>query len=430
VPAGQEYTLRVKLELELDLNGDGTPDNVEISFDVLVTPGQAAEILQALGFADSDGDGVPDALDVVTQSKDGLGEREHRERMHGDGQAEVELKGVIEAFGEGTITVGGKTFAVNEFTQFLDHNGNAALPETFTLGMFVEIEGLMSQDGTLVAYKVKVEDEDDNGTEIELKGVIEAYENGTITVSGRTFVITETTKFMDDNGNPVSPQTFTVGTFVEIEGFEGTDGTFFAHKVKVEDEGGDENGLEVEIKGAIEEIGDGTITVGGKIFVITESTKFLDDNGNPIPFESFQVGTFIEAEGIEQADGTIIAKKFKIEDEVGDDNGGNGDDDEGDDIDDDNGGDDEGDDIDDDNGGDDDADDIDDDNGGDDDDGDDIEDDKGDDGDEDKSGDDNGGDDDRGTSKDFRLSKDADKDPDGCRDDEIGIKVRIDGRKN
>ncbi len=409
VPAGQEYTLRVKLELELDLNGDGTPDSVEIKFDVLVTPGQAAEILQALGFADSDGDGVPDALDVITQSRDGLGEREHRERMHGDGQAEVELKGVIEALGDGTITVGGKTFTIDEFTQFMDHNGNPALPETFTLGMFVEIEGVMSQDGTLVAHKVKVEDEDDNGTEIEIKGVIEAFENGSITVNGITFVITETTKFMDDNGNPVSPQTFAVGAFVEIEGFEGPDGTFFAHKIKAEDESGEDDGLEIEIKGAIEEIGDGTITVGGKVFVITETTKFLDDNGNPIPFESLQVGTFIEAEGVEQADGTVIAKKFKIEDEnedeSGDDNGGddenedesgddNGGDDNGGDIDDDNGDDDNGDDIDDDNGDDDNGDDIDDDNGGDDENEDESGDDNGgDDENEDESGDDNGGDD-------------------------------------
>jgi hypothetical protein len=383
VPAGEQYQVKVKLELEFDLNGDGTPDKVELSFEVMVTPGQATELIQMLGLADADGDGIPDSIDVETELRDGDGVHQERTRhRQRDGETQIDSNG--DGTFDDSVSDDDADGIANEHDSDDDNDG-------------IRDEGDDDQNG----------DGMEDNVEFELTGTIDAVGEGTLTVDGVEYAFDQNTRFLNDTGEPVTLAEFPAGTFVEIEGWILEDGSMYLKKVKIEDEseveGGDDNGTAFEFKGTIEAVGDGAITVDGQVYTFDEFTKFLNDSGNLITLAELAVGMFVEIEGWTLENGSMYLKKLKIEDEtedgIGDDNGGNGDDD-GEETGDDhggNGGDDDGEETGDDNGGnggDDDGEETGDDNGGNgDDDGEETGDDNGGNGDDDgeETGDDNGG---------------------------------------
>jgi hypothetical protein len=57
------------------------------------------------------------------------------------------------------------------------------------------------------------------------------------------------------------------------------------------------------------------MTVGGRRFVTVATTRYLDDDNNVVARGSFQVGDLVEAEGHVLADGTVQAKKIKLDDD-------------------------------------------------------------------------------------------------------------------
>ncbi len=159
---------------------------------------------------------------------------------------------------------------------------------------------------------------DDRGShEAEVRGTIEAVAADRVTVTGRVFVIDSGTRLLDDNNNPVSLGTFVVGTYVEAEGRPLGDGTFRATKIKVEDESGDDdgsNGTEIEVHGTISAIDAEAFTVGGRRFVTSASTRYLDDRNTAVARSSFGVGELVEAEGHARSDGSVQAEKIKRDD--------------------------------------------------------------------------------------------------------------------
>jgi Domain of unknown function (DUF5666) len=111
--------------------------------------------------------------------------------------------------------------------------------------------------------------------------------------------------------------------------------------------GGEDN---AELRGTIQSVSAPNFTVNGRLIRTNASTRFLDRNNNATGFGALSAGQPVEVEGNAQADGSVLAFKVKLEDEVGDDNPG---DDNGGHGGDDNGGDDNGGHGGDDNGGDD-----------------------------------------------------------------------------
>ena len=81
---------------------------------------------------------------------------------------------------------------------------------------------------------------------------------------------------------------------------------------------------EVEHRGPIEALGTDRFTVRGTVFVVSASTRLLDRNNRPISFSALAVGTVVEAEGVARSNGTVAARKVKLEDGAeseGDDDG-------------------------------------------------------------------------------------------------------------
>jgi len=79
-----------------------------------------------------------------------------------------------------------------------------------------------------------------------------------------------------------------------------------------------EDGTEVVLRGKVDSVGAGSLVVGGRTVRVDALTTLLDRNNGPITLSGFNAGDFVEAEGYPQADGSLLAKKVKLEDAGGD----------------------------------------------------------------------------------------------------------------
>ena len=167
-------------------------------------------------------------------------------------------------------------------------------------GQTVRVESLPSSSGS-------------SGYEVEVYGPVQANENGRVTVAGLVFVVDASTRLYDRDNNPVPLSTFSVGTYVEAEGYPLSDGTYRADKIKLEDP--DDDAGEIEVNGTIQAIDAGSMSIAGRVFLTSASTRYLDDDGDTIPRDAFRVGDLVEAEGYPLADGTVLADKIKLDDD-------------------------------------------------------------------------------------------------------------------
>ncbi len=70
----------------------------------------------------------------------------------------------------------------------------------------------------------------------------------------------------------------------------------------------------INLHGPITEASGDRITVGGLVFVVNSQTRLLSRRNRTLPLSAFTVGTYVEAEGRLNADGSVRAKKLKMED--------------------------------------------------------------------------------------------------------------------
>lgn len=97
---------------------------------------------------------------AVRAERDGTGEFvATRIQVEEDEAEEVRLTGAIEALGPDHLTVQGTTFLVDAATEIEDADGNDISLADLAVGMVVEVRGAPDAAGTLVATRIRVEDE-------------------------------------------------------------------------------------------------------------------------------------------------------------------------------------------------------------------------------------------------------------------------------
>lgn len=274
-------------------------DDGDIGFEDLAV-GQFVEVE---GFYTADGTLVAEEIEVEDGGDD-------------DGD-EVEVEGLITALADDGLTVGGLFFLVTDATEIEGDDGDIAF-EDLAVGQFVEVEGHYDASGDLIADEIEVEDDgDDDGddSDIEVEGTIDALGASTVTVGSYTFLVTEGTEIEGEDDSDLTFADLAVGQFVEVEGAYGSDGTLFAIEIEVEDFDDDE----IEVEGAIEALGDASITVLGLTFGVTDATIIRrDDDDEPILFTDLTVGLHVEVHGREES-GTLIARRIEVDDDFDDD---------------------------------------------------------------------------------------------------------------
>ncbi len=209
-----------------------------------------------------------------------LASRIQRER---EGQPTIEFQGVVEEILPDGYRIAGHTVIVTATTR---------IEGSIAVGTFVEVKGIPQPDGTVLALRIHVEDEDRQ--EVEFKGVVEAILPNGYQVSGRLVVVTDTTKVK----GPVA-----VGDWVKVKGFLQHDGSILAREIQTLKS---PKSAQVEFKGTVEEILPNGYRIAGITVVVTATTRIEG---------SIAVGTFVEVKGIPQPDGTVLALRIHVEDE-------------------------------------------------------------------------------------------------------------------
>lgn len=184
----------------------------------------------------------------------------------------------------------------------------------------LEIEGL--EDGRALTIEVHVSSDgaflsntDDRRAETSLRGRIESINGSRLQVQGRVVRTDGLTRFLGRRNEPVSLADLRVGDTVEVEGSSQSDGSVYARKVKLEDADDNEapqNEDEVQFTGGIESLN--PFRVAGRLVAVDGGTQILDHRNGAIPFSALHVGNTVEVEGTGRADGSVLARKIKLED--------------------------------------------------------------------------------------------------------------------
>ena len=182
----------------------------------------------------------------------------------------------------------------------------------------LEIEGL--EDGRAMNVEIHVSadgaflaDTDDHHGETSLRGRIDAVNGARLQVQGHVVQTDGLTQFLGRRDEAIGLGALKVGDSVEIEGSTQSDGSVYARKVKLED--GNENEPpenEVSFTGGIQSLN--PFRVAGRAVAVNGNTQILDHKNTAIPFSALTVGSTVEVEGTSQADGSVLAKKIKLED--------------------------------------------------------------------------------------------------------------------
>ncbi|MFQ5708716.1 MAG: DUF5666 domain-containing protein, partial [bacterium] len=228
---------------------------------------------------------------------------------------EVEVKGAIESLGADSLVVSGTTFFVDGNTEVKAKGKGTISFSDLKVGDVVEVRGLRQADGSLLATRIELEDENRQGEEVEVKGAIESLGADSLVVSGTTFFVDGNTRIRDEDERSISLSDLKVGDFVEVKAIRQADGRLLATRIEVEDENREEEGEEVEVKGTIESLGADSLVVSGTTFFVDGNTRIRDEDERSISLSDLKVGDFVEVKAILRVDGTWLATRIDIEDE-------------------------------------------------------------------------------------------------------------------
>lgn len=277
LPNGQ-FLLKVHFNSSADLDGDGMLDAITTFLPIELSEDVINELTAALALEDTDGDSSNDGVKIdvrVKAGENGTEKRFIRVHRHRHGQTQV------------------------------DDNGDGVVDDEF-------------------------EDEDNNGLPDgtngggnypqgpKLRGEIEAIGDGSVTVAGQTFIVTETTSWRIRGNRSADPGEFAVGDEVQVTSFTNQNGEKVALEIKLKKNngngGGDDEDDEMEVEGAIEALTADSITVDGQTFVLTANTTFLFQDKTNATFDDFAVGDVVEVKA-RLVDGEWIAVRVKMEEE-------------------------------------------------------------------------------------------------------------------
>ncbi len=236
-------------------------------------------------------------------------------RAAADDDNDFEFSGVIQALPSasgfiGDWMVSGRKVRVNANTRI--ERDNNAQP---MVGGFVEVEGRLQTDGSVIATQIELKPAPGGGTNFNFTGNVEELPNtagrlGDWKIAGIVVHVTATTLIKQENG------TVAVGVRVQVESSRRADGSVDARKIEVESESG--NNGQSDFRGTIESLPSasgriGQWSVSGRKVNVTASTRLKPDNA------AVAIGFVVQVKGAFRQDGSIDAAEIEIKS-----NGGNG----------------------------------------------------------------------------------------------------------
>ena len=228
-----------------------------------------------------------------------------------DDRYKVEMEGLIDTVYADVIVVNGIEFYVDSSTVITDKMGTTYTLADLQSGMRVEIKAYVDADGKYVAIRIKVKDL--WNAHFEIKAQIDSISGNTLYIMGEAIQITDSTIIRDEQGNLVGPDYLTAGMWVKIHGTVLEDGTLIALKIKVKDD----QQVEIEFTAAIDSVASNGVYINGYFFLVTDQTEIWGLRREPLTLSDLQAGMIVEIKAVQQADGSYLALKIKVEDKPG-----------------------------------------------------------------------------------------------------------------
>lgn len=221
-----------------------------------------------------------------------------------------------------SLTIQGQLVLV-EPTTLLVNESNQSIPfDAFLPGLVAEAQGCRVNETTIAARKVVLHvGGNDNGTIVEFHGLIAAKneEAKSFVIAGKLVLTNLNTQFVDEDGAPLTFNSFSVGNAVEVRGAVLPSGAVLAGRIKLEDVSPPPPPPDgtFRICGYLFLVNDdGSVVVAGELITTNEATIVLDREGAEIALEDLVPGDFVCAEGVRQEGGVRLATKIKKEDRI------------------------------------------------------------------------------------------------------------------
>jgi len=157
----------------------------------------------------------------------------------------VEFDGPVEEVGASSLKVAGHVVLVNADTKIKRGDQTIGLADV-KVGERAEVQARVQPDASLLAIKIKIEDDQNNDDQndeqgqVDFSGHIDSINAPALVVSGRKVVTNSSTRIRRGD-KTVTLADLKVGDKVEVEGTKQADNSVLASKIKVEDGGGGEN---------------------------------------------------------------------------------------------------------------------------------------------------------------------------------------------
>ncbi len=228
-----------------------------------------------------------------------------------DGRYQVEAEGLIDTVYADIIVVNGMEFYVDSATVITDKSGNSYSLADLKAGMRVEVKAYVDDNGNYIAVRIKIEDL--WNAHFEVKAPIDSISGNTLYILGEAIIITDTTVIRDENGNLVGLDYLTAGMWVKIHGTILEDGTLIALKIKVKNN----QRVELEFTAAIDSVASDGLYINGYFFLVNDQTEIYGLRREPLTLADLQAGMIVEIKAIQQADGSFLAVRIRVEDKPG-----------------------------------------------------------------------------------------------------------------
>ena len=219
----------------------------------------------------------------------------------------------IEVLGQ-TVIVDSTTY----FDNFSDFDGNGTVDLTefmndIVAGNVVEVSGFVDTNGIIHAsyISLKYETFEDDGSDIELKGII-----ANLDTVAMTFTIgIQTIDFSNAAFEDMSIATLNNGLYVEVKSSAGVIGNMLiASKIELEDDGYHfEDNDEFKVEGYVTAVllTEGKFKLAGHIVQVIATTQYKD--GSIVDIADIKVNMKLEVEGTVDALGVLVADRIKVE---------------------------------------------------------------------------------------------------------------------
>jgi hypothetical protein len=227
----------------------------------------------------------------------------------------AELRGKVESInlGLGTLVVSGTNISTNGSTLILDQTNASTTLDQFSVGGAVEVEGLLQPDTSILATKLKMENDLNNGLadDVRLFGPIDSLDSGTnsLVVVGQTVTTNGSTTFLSGAGAPITFNDLTVSAITEVEGVLQQDGSVLATRVHLEAAGRPRAAASATLYGPITllNVVGNQLQIRNKVVHVNGGTSFLDVFGTPVAFADLATGEYIAITGDGQPGNSILA---------------------------------------------------------------------------------------------------------------------------